>query len=249
MLIALSLATSARVEAQAASEPVASAPRFSLSLERFASLNAIFVSVDDGEDEFKLRSKGITAGGPIANPLGASRLAVDFLTRSGFTLGAGLAFGFGDLDSDEADQETDEGGYSLIMVAPRVGYRIALADWLDLTPRAGMTLGWARITANEYESCDYEYDEYGYEEIETNCVNGADSVSMFATVANLELAAAFRLTDSFNILAGLSYDLLVSAKVTEEDAYSEDSEDSEEESFKDGHVSSLQLWLGVGGYL
>jgi len=70
---------------------------------------------------------------------------------------------------------------------------------------------------------------------------------MFAAVANLELAAAFRLTDSFNILAGLSYDLLVAASVKEKDGY--DSSSSEDDSLKDGHLSSLQLWLGVGGYL
>jgi hypothetical protein len=232
--------------AEAATSPKAQ-PRFSLSLERFASANAIFFSVKDGDDDFKLRSKGITVGGPIANPLSAPRIAFDYLSKSGLTLGAGLAFGLGDLDSDGGGDELDEGGYNLLMVSPRVGYRMQVADWLDLTPRAGMTLGWASIQGAEYEYCDYDFDT---DEEDCGTAEG-DKIKLFGAVVNLELAAAFRLTDSFNVLTGLSYDLLVAARAEEEyeDPYSDDGDsDSDSEKFKDGHLSSLQLWLGLGGY-
>jgi hypothetical protein len=247
-LVLTILTAGAVAQAQGGAEPAASAPRLSLSLERVASVNAVFFSVDDGDDEYKLRSKGITAGGPLANPLGAPRLALDFLSQSGFTFGVGLAFASGDLDSQDRHREIDEGGYSLFMLTPRVGYRIAVTDWLDLTPRAGMTIGWARISAAETESCDYSYDPETGQETEDCSKGDADAVSLFAAVANLELVAAFRLTDSFNILTGLSYDLLVAANAKEEEA-GYGSEDSDKETFDNGHLSSLQLWFGLGGYL
>jgi hypothetical protein len=250
-LTLLAITSSQVAEAQSAGEPATDAksgPRLSLSLERFASANAVFFRLEEGEDELKLRSKGITAGGPIANPLGASRLSADFLLGSGLTLGTGLAFAIGDLDSDENGDERDEGSYSLFMLAPRIGYRMELADWLDLTPRAGMTFGWASIGAGEYEYCDYYYDPETGEE-DSDC-SGAeeDSIHFFAAVANLELTAAWRLTDSFNLLTGLSYDLLVAARAVEKEGGGDSSTD-DEETFKDGHMSSLQLWLGLGGYL
>jgi hypothetical protein len=230
-------------------EPVDSAPNWSLSLERFASVNAVFLSLDDGSEDVKLRTKGITAGGPIANPLGAPRLSVDYLSKLGVTFGAGLAFALGDLDSADGGRDVDEGGYGLLMLAPRIGYRVEVSKWFDLTPRAGMTVGWARFTGPEQEYCeDYYYEPASGEYVESACTTEeGNKFSMFAAVANLELAATVRLTDSFNLLAGLSYDLLVAAHAKEQEGG--DSGDSEKERFEDGHLSSLQLWLGLGGYL
>jgi hypothetical protein len=245
LLLAAALPATASAQSLSRQAPTESEPRFSLSLERFLSANAVFFSVDDGDGDFKLRSKGLTAGGPIANPLSAPRISFDYLGIGGLTLGVGTAFGLGDLDSEDEGHEVDEGGYNLFMLAPRVGYRFQLASWLDLTPRVGTTLGWASITAGEHQHCDYDY-ETG----EDQCRRAeGDKLKLFGAVVNFEVAAAFRVSQSFNILAGLSYDLLVAAKATEEesDPYLEyDGEDTEE--FDDGHLSSLQLWFGLGGY-
>lgn len=254
LVFALSLPCLASAQAPENQAEPASEPRFSLSLERVLSASAVFFSIDDGNDELKLRSKGITAGGPIANPLSAPRLSLDYLSKSGITLGAGLAFALGDMDSEEHGRDRDEGGYNLIMIAPRVGYRIEAADWLDLTPRAGVTLGWASMSSGEYEYCDYEYDyayNNEYNRASEHCETAeGDKLKLFAAVVNLELAAAFRLTPSFNILAGLSYDLLVAARAKEEEGGPHYPGDTDETAkFKNGHLSSLQLWFGLGGYL
>lgn len=217
-------------------------PRFSLGLERVASLNAVFFSVDQGEEEFGLRAKGFTAGGPTHNPLSAPRLTFDYLASSGLTLGVGLAFGLGDLDTGH--NESDDGGLNLLMLNPRVGYRLPLGHLVDLTPRVGATLGWASLAGPEQQSCGYSYDPETGMKTKDCSEPFTAQVNMAAAVANLEIAAAFRATDSFNILTGVSYNLLVVASAQPSNGDSDESS----ESFS-GHSSSFQLWIGLGSYL
>lgn len=240
---ALLIATEAQAQS-AAPEPVEHEPRFALGIERVASLNAMFFSLDD--EDFALRQKSVTAGGPIFNPLSAPRFTFDYLSKSGLTIGGGLAFGLNDLDSKEDGEVDDQGSLDLLMLNPRLGYRIPVGKVVDLTPRVGATLGWASLTDAAREECDFTFnDATGESSSDCETVEG-DSINLFATVVNLELAATFRLTDSFNLLTGVSYDLLVAASAQEKDS---DGSEGEKDSFKDGHLSSLQLWLGLGGYL
>jgi len=245
-LSALSMLSILAVSTQAKAEEEPSTPHISLALERVASAQAMFFSIDEDGDELGLRTKGITAGGPLQNPLGAPRLAFDYLSSSGLTLGTGLAFGLGDFDSRDNGDIRDEGGYSLLMLNPRVGYRFALGKVVDLTPRLGATFGWASITGPEYQNCDVSFD--GETSTESCSQEDGDKVKLFAAMVNAELLAAWRLTDSFNLLTGLSYDMLVAAHAKAGEGGG-DSSESEREDFDKGHLSSLQFWLGLGGYL
>lgn len=221
-------------------------PRWSIALERFANLTALFFSTEGGGEDLGLRAKGLYAGGPIANPLTAPRLAVDRFLDSGWSVGAGLAFGLGDLDSDDRGVERDEGGYRLLMLQPRVGYRWAVHPDFDVLPRAGITFGWGAITTGEYDECTYELNPQSgfYEDV---CSPGeGETVSGFAAVLDLEVTAAWRLTDSFNVLMGVAYDVVFAASGDYDEGGSGSTSSRD---FDDGHLSSLQLWAGLGGYL
>lgn len=190
----------------------APAPRFSLALERFAGLALGTVSAEGGGDDLTVTT--VTLGGPVASPLALPRLALDFHTGGGLTLGAGLSFFSASMEVDDA-----ETGFSGFLIEPRIGYRFAASARFDLIPR--LSLAFARGSAEAKSNGD------------------TDEVSGTMTIISGGLTTAYRLTESFNLLTGLSYDRVVAAS-------GEPAGQSSEEC--DCSAGSLNLWIGLGGY-
>jgi len=164
-------------------------------------------------------------GGMAVNPIALPRLGVDVVFPSGMTLGAGAGYGVASLSLNPDGRASSTTTASTALFSPRVGYRASVAPWLDLTGRVGLTL--ARATLTEEED---------------------DSVSLFAAAASIEAVGAFRITSSFHVLAGLSYDHVIAASASSESTVSPGSRSGGNEDV-DGRYLGAQMWLGMGGYL
>jgi hypothetical protein len=128
------------------------------------------------------------------------------------------------------------GSVFLYTLTPRLGYRIPLSDKIDLTPRAGHTFAGASASP----------------------ADSKNDASLFALAIGVDAPLAFRLTDSFNLLAGAAIDYTVSATVTTTSTSTtvvggpggttSSSTSTKSEDLK-GTLFSMQAWLGIGGYL
>jgi hypothetical protein len=152
------------------------------------------------------------------------------------TVGGAVGFSRVSASTTSGGKSEDIGSVFLYTLTPRVGYRIPLSEHVDFTPRAGLTLAGASATPS----------------------NSSTSASIFAVAIGADAPFAFRLTDSFNILAGAAIDYTVSAKVTTESTSTTvtggptgTTQTSSRTSTDDvkGSLFSMQAWLGVGGYL
>jgi len=210
----------------------------SLAVERIGGVSAVTVSPDDADDDLKLNIIGL--GGPLQNPAAAPRIGADYVIEAGLTLGGAVGgmSGAAEVDGDKL------GSASFFLLQPRIGYRIAADDIFDITPRIGATMLWGSFQTGEGERCSYNYDTGNYD---CQTVDG-DDLSGSATMLSLEVVGALRATDSFNLLAGLAYDHLVSASGEIEQHEFDGGTDTESDDY-DGGASSLQLWFGLGGYL
>jgi hypothetical protein len=211
---------------------------WSLAVERVGAISLVTVSPEDSDDKVNLTWMAL--GGPVHNPAGAPRIGADFILENGLTLGGalGAARGSAEVDGDKL------GGASFFLIEPRIGYRFSVNEMLDITPRLGATLLWGGFAEGEQEACRYDYATNEYD---CNTVDG-DELSGNATMLTLEGVGALRVTDSFNILVGISYDRLLSASGSVEEHEFDGGSDKESDDYK-GAASSLQLWLGLGGYL
>jgi len=196
--------------------------KVSVALERVGGFSYTRASAKDTSDSGSLTAFQI--GGVSANPYSAPRLGVDLILESNLTLGAGLSIGRYSLSSTSGSTTQDIGSLFIYTLTPRVGYRFAASPDFDVTPRAGLTLAGGSVTDGS---------------------NNGGSSGVFALALAGEVVGAYRATQSFNLLAGLSFDDTVSASAS---STSSSGSSSSSQDIKGG-LYALQLWLGVGGYL
>lgn len=211
----------------------AKTPSWSIALERVGGIGYAKATDESGESSVSVTALGI--GGVTPNPFAIPRVGVDYITESGVTVGAAAGFSRIAVSAASKNDSQDVGSVILYTFTPRVGYRIPLSEHVDLTPRAGLTLAGASLSPAE----------------------GNSSASIFAVALGADAPFAFRLTNSFNLLAGVGIDYTVSATATAKSESttvvsgpggSTTSKDTKESEAK-GSLFSLQGWIGLGGYL
>lgn len=203
-------------------------PSVSIALERAGGIAYAKASASESDSDVSVTTFGV--GGATLNPFATPRVGVDVILPSKLTLGG--AVGFSRISgSVSANGKTDDvGSVFLYTLTPRVGYRIALTDTIDFTPRAGLTFAGGSASPG----------------------SGNDSANIFAVALSADAPFAFRLTDSFNLLAGAALDYTVAAKVSSTTQTSSGTSTTSSTSKTDdvkGALFSMQAWVGVGGYL
>ena len=164
------------------------------------------------------------------------------------TLGAGLSFGFfsAGAEIDSSDEELGLSG-SFVLFSPRVGYRVSTSENFDVIPRGGITIISGGGTASEvncFIPTTYDPDTGALiDSGPTECREDENELDFSVTAATLEVAGAYRFTDSLKLMLGASADVVVSA-----DASVEDDDGDKDEEDLDGSWNTLQLWIGLGGY-
>jgi hypothetical protein len=228
----------------AAATPEPKVPGVSIALERVGGIAYAkgSVSDDNSSAESAVSVTGFGVGGATPNPFAIPRVGVDFILPSNVTLGGAVGFSHisastSEKSSSGTTRETDVGSVFLYTLTPRVGYRIPLSDRVDFTPRAGLTLAGASVSPAE----------------------GDNKASIFAVAIGADAPFAFRLTDSFNLIAGAALDYTVSATVTTTSTSTttvvgpggqptSSASTTRSEDVK-GSLFSMQAWIGLGGYL
>lgn len=209
----------------------AKVPSFSLALERVGGIAYAKASDSQGDNSLSVTAFGI--GGVTPNPFAIPRLGGDFILPSNLTLGGAIGFSRISSSVSSGNKSTDVGSVFLYTLTPRVGYRIPLSERVDLTPRLGLTFAGASASPS----------------------NSKNDASIFAIAIGADAPFAFRLTDSFNLLAGAALDYTVSATVsttststTTGPGGTSTSTSTRTDDVK-GSLFSMQAWIGVGGYL
>jgi len=191
----------------------------SFALERVGGVG--YASASNGDSSVSAVAFGI--GGASPNPYSIPRVGVDWVSSSGVTVGGALGFSYFSGSAKNRGPREDVGSVTLYSLTPRVGYRAQLSDRLDLIPRAGLTFAGGSVSPN-----------------------GEGSASIFALAVSADVPLVFRLTDSFNALAGLGVDYTVHATAS---TGSSSGSSRQSSSDVDGALFSVQGWLGLGGYL
>lgn len=192
-----------------------------------------------------LKPEGDTTGsgtvfsvaGVIHNPLSMPRAAFDVYLPGGF--GFGAALGYGSITTSETSNGTtrDEGTLRAWLFSPRIEYRVSLGPYFDLIPRLGVTFLGGSETRADGRSCSGTT---------LNCTTiPGDTDSVSAIAISPEAVGVLRLTTSFNLLGGLSWDQLISASSSHSSGYSGQSSSNDAK----GSYSNVHLWFGMGGYL
>jgi hypothetical protein len=221
--------------AAAAPAPEAKVLSFSLALERVGGIGYAKAASSEGKDS-SVSLVALGVGGVTPNPFAVPRLGLDFILPSNLTLGGAVGFTRLSASTSSGNRSEDVGSVFLYTLTPRVGYRIPLSDKIDLTPRAGLTFAGASASPSDSKN----------------------DASIFALAIGVDAPLAFRLTDSFNLLAGAAIDYTVSATVTTTSTSTtvvggpggttSSSTSTKSEDLK-GTLFSMQAWLGIGGYL
>ncbi len=197
---------------------------FSLALERAGGISFAHVSAKDSNDSASLFTFGVA--GATINPYAVTRLGLDYILEGGISIGGALGFTRFSGSSSGSGSSTDLGSVILYTLTPRVGYRLPLSPRVDLTPRLGLTIAGASVSGGG---------------------NSSETDSIFALAIGADAPVAFRLTDSFNLLLGAGFDLTLTASTSSSSSNNGSSSSSSND--VKGSLYSLQLWLGVGGYI
>jgi hypothetical protein len=242
--LCIALATLATTTTALAQEPEATPPPaqraiYSLALERVGG--AAYSSFRPTVSDTSYGVTTFTIAGPALNPVALPRVGFDVLLGGGLTIGGALGAGSVTLSqSPDQQQSTSQSGRA-VLLSPRVGYRIAAAPWLDITPRGGLT-----IVAAGYSGPDNRICSFNGMTQTCNTVQGeTDSLTAFAL--SLEALAAAHVTSSFNVLGGLAYDQVVAASGSTSRSDANGNRTSEDAK-AGGRYLGVQLWLGLGGY-
>jgi hypothetical protein len=229
------VATSAHAED---GEPDDSGIKLAPSIERAAGFSVATVKPDGGSSS---SASFVTIGGVLHNPMSMPRAAFDVYLPSG--LGFGASLGYGTVSTNEQNsqgQNVSGGSLSAYLLSPRVSYRVPISPFFDLVPRLGVTFLGATLTDGDSQSCTVGTGGA------TNCSTvGGSKDSVSAVALSPEILAVIRPTLSFNFIAGLSYDQMLSASSTSTSGGSGQSTSSDVK----GSYSSVSLWFGIGGYL
>jgi hypothetical protein len=212
-------------------------PHISLSLERVGGLTYGSYGPDALNGSITVTTFGV--GGVLLNPIAIPRVGFDVILPSGLTLGGAVGFTYASVgvNPNGSQSETESGtGY---LLSPRVGYRLALLPRLDFVPRAGLTFVGGSVNGGSTQSCA-EGSNAGV----SNCTQQpGGSASLFVMTVSVDASVALRVTDSFNLLAGLAYDQIVAASA------STTSNSQTTNQAANGSYLGLQAWFGLGGYL
>jgi opacity protein-like surface antigen len=209
-------------------------PSFSIALERVGGIGYAKAAAKEGDSSVSLVALGV--GGVTPNPFAVPRLGLDFILPSNLTLGGAIGFTRLSASTSSGSKSQDVGSVFLYTLTPRLGYRIALSEKVDLTPRAGLTFAGASASPSDSKN----------------------DASIFAIAIGADAPVAFRMTDSFNLLVGVGIDYTVSATVSSTSTSttvtgtgtggSTTSTSTKTDDLK-GSLFSMQAWLGIGGYL
>jgi hypothetical protein len=213
---------------------------FSLALERaggvaYSSLRPTSSSESYGVTTFSF-------AGPAANPVALPRIGFDVYLANGLTIGAALGAGIVSLSTNPDQGQSSSQSARAYLFSPRVGYRIPLSPAFDLVPRGGFTLVGAEYTAPDNQECTF-----GPGGAQSCKAIPGDSTGLFAFALSLEALAAWRVTQSFNVLGGLAYDQVLSASGSSDHTDASGNKTSSDAGVG-GRYLGLQAWLGLGGY-
>ncbi len=220
--------------------PEAARPKISIAIERAGGVGYTHISAKDSDAAVNFTAFAV--GGLFVNPYAAPRVGVDYILDSGITLGAAASIGHyslsgtststttvigsnGPATTTTSTKDQDVGSLTLYTLAPRIGYRIPISEHVDLTPRGGITLAGGSVSSGSSD----------------------DSFGVFALALSGEGVLAYRMTPSFNLLAGGSADFTVAATASQSSGSGGSSSSSSQD--VKGGVFTLQAWLGLGGYL
>jgi hypothetical protein len=200
----------------------------SLSVERIAGVSYTSIRPSSAGGSYGITTFGVA--GPAISPVALPRIGADALLPMGLTLGGGVGYGNVSFSySPDSGQSSSESANAWLL-SPRVGYLVHLGPLFDVWPRAGLTFAGAGIQAGDSQTTTGPSD------------------SIFLVAASVEVAAAWRVTRSFNLLGGLSYDHVVSASGSETTHQANGSSQSNNIDVG-GKYFGPQVWLGLGGYL
>ena len=214
----------------------------SVSIERAAGL-AVSNLHPNASDSLTVTT--VTLAGAAVNPIALPRLGVDVVLPSGLTVGTGLAAGYANLSDNPSGggQGASDNGAAWL-VSPRIGYRLRLGPLFDLTPRAGFSFAGGSLgSQSSSEACTYSPSGVAT----CSTTPSTSSTSVFFGAISLDVALAMRLTSSFNLLAGLSFDDVVAAGGSS--STSGQGSNGSQSANAGGSYVGGQLWLGLGGYL
>ena len=235
-------------EARADEAPVG----LSLSIERVAGI--AYASLRPSSSGTSLGATTFGIAGPAINPIALPRVGIDVVLPIGLTLGGAIGYGHASLsESESTGAESDSFTGNAWLVSPRVGYLFHVAPIFDLWPRAGITFAGANLQEPDSQTCSTFNSPAGAPlgagTIDTSCTSTpGPSESIFVVAASIEVAAALRLTRSFNVLGGIAYDHVFAASgstTTQQSSGSSTSSDAQVQ----GRYLGAQLWFGLGGYV
>ena len=202
-------------------EPKGREPAMSLAVERLGGLSYGNLSAS-GQDG-SLSVTMLNLGAVNANPFAMPKLAFDVGARNGGWVGISAGFATGKPTVKNGNRSETPGGVTVYSVTPRLGYRIPLHPFFDLTPRVGLTLAGVQGWVNDEK----------------------DELSVFTGSLSAELVGALRISPHANGLVGLAYDQTVvgSASTTSKRSSGTSTDEAK------GGLMTVQLWLGLGVYL
>lgn len=193
-----------------------------LAIERVGGVSLLLGASKDGDTSASLL--GVNAAGAVINPYAGPRLGLDFPVVAGLTLGGSIGLSYQSLSTESGGSSDDIGSLTLYALTPRLGYIAPLGESVSLVPRLGVTLMGAKLSPG----------------------SASASASVFATALDAELMLDTRISGPFRFLSAIGVDRTLSASVTVDSGSSNSKSSSSD---IDGSLTSLHLWLGLGGHL
>jgi hypothetical protein len=216
----------------------------SISIERVAGV--AYGSAHPTTSNTSLAATTFGIAGPAINPIALPRAGADAILPMSLTLGAAVGFGNASLSITPDDGSAGESlSGTAWLVSPRIGYLLHLGPIFDLWPRIGVTLAGANLKEPDSQSCS-SITSNGITSTETCTTSPGGSDSLFFAAASVDVAAAIRLTKTFNVLGGIAYDHVFVANGSQS---SGGGGGGSNDVHAEGRYLGLQLWFGLGGYV
>ena len=217
----------------------------SISIERVAGV--AYGSAHPTTSNPSLAATTFGIAGPAINPIALPRAGADVILPMSLTLGAAVGFGNASLSispDDGSASQTLSG--TAWLVSPRIGYLFRLGPMFDLWPRVGVTLAGASLKEPDNQTCS-SFSVNGVTSPETCTSSPGASDSLFFAAASVDLAAAIRLTKTFNVLGGIAYDQVLAASGSQSSSGGGGTRSND--LHPEGRYLGLQLWFGLSGYV
>jgi hypothetical protein len=216
----------------------------SISIERVAGV--AYGSAHPTTSDSSIAATTFGIGGPAINPIALPRAGADVILPMSLTLGAAVGVGNASLsispDDGSAGQTLSGTAW---LVSPRIGYLLRLGPMFDLWPRVGVTVAGASLKEPDGQTCS-SFSSNGVTTMETCTSTPGGSDSLFFAAASVDLAAAIRLTKTFNVLGGIAYDHVFAASGSQS---SGGGGSGSNDLHPEGRYLGLQLWFGLSGYV